>query len=238
MPAPDLTVSSIATNWRIGTGTRTCGYVCLRVNAWGVGLFDIFRKKRVPPAVDPRSSDESRLPKLCYGIAYFGLPRYAFQDCEKLVEMFRKGASTVGPFFYLMACKISEVEPVPEEARGFRAHTGQLDEACDYFILEYPTPPTVDLSGMNPADVTPEMLPVLAPYFSAVVRHHTTGEVKYFTLGQNPIGGTTVRSVTPQGENCNHGPGPKPELEPFLVRLREGVGEWIAKVVRNPESEE
>ncbi len=30
----------------------------------------------------------------------------------------------------------------------------------------------------------------------------------------------TLRSVTPEGANCNHGPGPEPRLDSFLARLR------------------
>jgi hypothetical protein len=68
-----------------------------------------------------------------------------------------------------------------------------------------------------------DQVPVLAPYFSAVVRHRQTNEVNYYTLGQAPTGGgTTLRAVMPDNSNCNLGPGPEPRLDAFLARLRDG----------------
>ena len=184
-----------------------------------MGLFDRFRKKDKqdnPPT--PRSSS---LPSISYGIAYFVLPHYAFQDCDKLVTMFIDTPATVGPFFYLMGCQMQELEPVHEDAGGFKPHHGELDRERDYFLLQYPVPPPVDFSGMDPTRVDPEELPVLAPHFSVVIRHRATKEVRYFVLGQAPIGGgTTLRCVTPDGMNANLGPGPGPELEEFLAHLR------------------
>lgn len=59
---------------------------------------------------------------------------------------------------------------------------------------------------------------ILAPHFSAIVRGAV--EVRYFILGQSPIGGgTTLRCILPDGNNCNLGPGPKPELAAFLHAL-------------------
>jgi hypothetical protein len=33
-------------------------------------------------------------------------------------------------------------------------------------------------------------------------------------------GGTTLRTITRQQQNCNLGPGPAPRLESFIDRLR------------------
>lgn len=122
-----------------------------------------------------------------------------------------------------MVCQVAKITPVEEDGRRFRAHHGALDDARAYFVVEYPAPPPVDFSGIDPEQCRPEELPVLAPWFSAVVRQRDTGVVSYFTLGQAPFGGgTTFRSVTADGMNCNHGPGPEPQLDGFLARVRSG----------------
>lgn len=176
-----------------------------------MGLFDWFRKSK--PSVP--------LPQLCYDIAYFVLPHYAFKDLDKLADLCLNTPTAVGPFFYVMAAQMRKAEPDTEDARRFRWHHGQLSEDLEYFALEYPLPPPVDLS-----DVSIEQLVgggtrlVLAPHFSVVIRGR--GEVQYFILGQAPIGGgTTLRCILPEGANCNLGPGPEPELAAFLDAVRE-----------------
>jgi hypothetical protein len=184
-----------------------------------MGLFDRFRKQKVEPAA--ASSSGYSLPSISYGIAYFILPHYAFKDCEKIIGMFTDTRASVGPFFYLMGCQVQKTEPVHEDALRFRSHQGKLDDERDYFVLEYPTPPPIELSGIDPVQLTQGRAPVLAPHFSALVRDRQTKAVRYYTLGQAPIGGgTTLRSVTPDGTNCNLGPGPEPRIESFLTRLR------------------
>ena len=184
-----------------------------------MGLFDRFKKRKVEKTAE--STSQSPLPSICYGIAYLVLPHYAFKDCDKLIAMFTDTPTSTGPFFYLMGCQVQKTEPVHEDAARFRAHYGELDGTYDYFILEYPTPPPIDLVGIDPTQLSPERMPVLAPHFSAILRHRHTKVISYYTLGQSPIGGgTTFRSVTPNGANCNLGPGPEPRLDVFLVHLK------------------
>jgi hypothetical protein len=176
-----------------------------------MGLFDWFRKPK--PAVS--------LPQLCYDVAYFILPHYAFRDLDKLADLCLSTPTAAGPFFYVMAAQARKVEPDSEDAKRFRWHYGQLDEGREYFALEYPVPPPVDMS-----DVPIEQMLgggakfVLAPHFSAVLRG--AGGVQYFILGQAPMGGgTTLRCILPEGMNCNLGPGPDPQLPAFLDAVRE-----------------
>jgi hypothetical protein len=184
-----------------------------------MSLFDRFRKRKEKPKTAP--PDPASLPSLSYVVAYFILPHYAFQQCDKLVSMFRDTPESTGPFFYFMGCQMEKTAPVEEDGRQFRAHHGALDESQDYYLLEYPVPPPVDLSGIDPAKFDPEQMPVLAPWFSAMVRQRVAGTVRYFVLGQSPIGGgTTFRSVSADGMNANHGPGPEPRLDAFLDRIR------------------
>ena len=177
-----------------------------------MGLFDIFRK---------RKGLRLSLPRICYDIAYTALPHAAFKDSDGLVKMFKDGPIPVGTFLYVTVCQALKTEIIREDAKRFREHFGKLDETWDYFVLEYPTPPPVDLCGVDLSRIPREQIPVLAPYFSAVLRHRQTGVVNYYTLGQAPEGGgTTLRSVTADDVNCNLGPGPEPRLEAFLAALR------------------
>jgi hypothetical protein len=176
-----------------------------------MSLFDSFRKST--PAVP--------LPQLCYDMAYFILPHYAFNDLAKLADMCQNTPTAAGPFFYFMAAQMRKVEPDDEDATRFRWSHGQLGDGREYFTLEYPTPPPVDMS-----DATIEQMVgggsafVLAPHFSTIIRG--PGGVHYFILGQAPLGGgTTLRCVLPEGANCNLGPGPEPTLAAFLDAIRE-----------------
>jgi hypothetical protein len=177
-----------------------------------MGLLDWFRGKPSIP-----------LPQLCYDVAYFVLPHYAFKDLAKLVDLCLNTPTTAGPFFYVMAAQMRKVEPDAEDAKRFRWHHGQLSEGREYFALEYPTPPPVDMSD-TPIE---QMIGggakfVLAPYFSAIIRDAGATEAQYFILGQAPIGGgTTLRCILPEGANCNLGPGPEPQLSAFLDAVRE-----------------
>jgi hypothetical protein len=172
-------------------------------------------------------SDSSRkreptvsLQHICYDIAYFILPYYVHNEPEKIVTLCTKSPSAAGPFLYLIACKHMEIEPRTEDASRLCWHHDRLDDRRDCLVLEYPTPPPVELSEasleqLSSGDFT------LAPYFSAVV-HEGGGCVGgYYVLGQAPMGGgTTLRSVSRDGTNSNLGPGPEPRLESLLAALR------------------
>ena len=47
-----------------------------------------------------------------------------------------------------MAAQARKVEPDIEDSKWFRWHHGQLSEGREYFALEYPTPPAVDMSDV------------------------------------------------------------------------------------------
>ena len=177
-----------------------------------MGLLDWFRKSKV----------EAPLPQLCYDVAYFILPHYAFRDLPKLEHLCLKAPSAAGPFFYIMAAQARKTEPIGDDAKRFKWHHGHLDDGREYFALEYPVPPPIDLSNQSDDDLLRGMSNiVLAPYFSAVVRSNDKVP-QYFVLGQAPIGGgTTLRCLLPEGMNCNLGPGPEPSLRAFLDAIRD-----------------
>lgn len=162
------------------------------------------------------------LAQLCYDIAYRILPRYAFEDLAKLQDLCRRTPSAAGPFFYVMASKMRGLEPDASAWRGFRWHLGELDRDHDYLALAYPTPPPIDLSERDLEgllDSGPTI--VLAPYYSAVIVRRRDEQVRFFNLGQAPMGGgTTFRGLTRDGMNCNLGPGPEPDLDAFLDTIR------------------
>src|SRR5262249_37747017 len=83
------------------------------------------------------------LEQLCYDLAYFVLPDYAFQDRARLEGLCRNTPTAAGPFFYFMAALRRKVEPNPEDGKRFRWHHGQLRGGRDYFALEYPVPPPI-----------------------------------------------------------------------------------------------
>jgi hypothetical protein len=178
-----------------------------------MGLFGWFRKPR--PGVP--------LPQLCYDVAYFILPHYAFQNLAKLTDLCLNTPTAAGPFFYAMAAQARKVQPDAVDAKAFRWHLGQLGEGREYLALEYPVPPPVDMSDIPIEQVISRGASfVLAPHFSAIVQGPGPADVHYFILGQAPMGGgTSLRCILPEGANYNLGPGPEPELPAFLDAVRE-----------------
>jgi hypothetical protein len=178
-----------------------------------MGLFDRWRKSK--PIVS--------LPQLCYDVAYFVLPHYVYENLTKITDLCLNAPTAAGPFFFLMAAKAREVEPDFEDAKRFRWHHGKLANDYEYFALEFPQPPAIDLSDADPEQlINSGATFVLAPHFSVIVRGPT--EVQYFILGQAPLGGgTTLRCVTRDGANCNLGPGPQPDLAALLGSIRKRV---------------
>jgi hypothetical protein len=185
-----------------------------------MGLFGWLRRPK--PGAPPSRQEGVPLPQLCYDVAYFILPHYAYHDLGKLADLCLNSPAAAWPFFYVMSCQVRKVEPDVADARRFRCHHGQLDGRREYFALEYPSPPPIDLSAVPPEQIGGGGAPfVLAPHFSAILREHGSGEVDYYVLGQAPRGGgTTLRCVLREGMNCNLGPGPAPQLPAFLEAIR------------------
>lgn len=175
-----------------------------------MGFFDWL--KRRPDAVP--------LPQLCYDVAYFIMPHYAYHDVAKVADLCLNSPPAAGPFFYAMACQVRKIEPVIEDAKRLVWHHGELENGREYFVLEYPPPPPVDMSDV-PLEQLTKVKVVLSPHFSAIVRR-ADGGTDYYILGQAPMGGgTTFRHVSADGVNANLGPGPEPTLAAFLGTLNE-----------------
>lgn len=170
----------------------------------------------------PRKAPSVSLPQLCYDIAYFILPGYAYGDVAKVADLCLNTPDAAGPFFYVMACVARKSEPVIEDAKRLRWHHGQLGETAEFFVLEYPAPPPINLTEADIDKVLNASEPlVLAPYFSAIVRDAASDSSTYYILGQAPMGGgTTLRHLSSDGMNSNLGPGPQPVLADFLAAVQ------------------
>lgn len=153
------------------------------------------------------------LPQLCYEIAYFLLPQMLFADEAKTIARFANSEFSVGTLLYAIVCKAKQRQPSREEATAFKVHNNLFPDGGKYYVLEYPSPPRLDINH-------PDF--VLAPYFSGIIQDQTLEQTDYYTLGQNPMGGTTLRAVYPDGSNANLGSGPPPNLADFLDALRSG----------------
>lgn len=176
-----------------------------------MGIRDWFRSKK--PSVS--------LPQLCYDVAYFILPGYAYGDVAKVADLCLTTPDAAGPFFYVMACVTRKIEPVIEDAKRFRWHHGRIADKAEFFVLEYPTPPPIDISDADIDKVLNAGEPiVLAPHFSAILHDGANNSSTYYVLGQAPMGGgTTLRHVSSDGTNSNLGPGPQPVLSEFLAAV-------------------
>jgi hypothetical protein len=160
------------------------------------------------------------IPEIAYLAAYRLLPHYAFKEFAKAQEMWTKTPSSTGPFYYLMACQMNKMEPLIDHAKTFVASSGALGD-FDYYLMTFPPPPPIELSGADAsAMIKAGRKIILAPHFSVIVRHQTSGDIRYLILGQAPMGGgTTFRSITADNANCNLGPGPAPTSEDFMAHV-------------------
>lgn len=170
-----------------------------------------------------RPHETSETPQICYAMAYFLLPRYCSERRESLLQNLRMGPKAGAAFFYVMTCKLSELEPREDVVHSLSVDIGKLDDATNFYIITYPTPPNVDISQLPEADIMQAVQQlVLAPYFSAVIENTQTDKLSYYILGQSPDGGTTLRTV--EGTiNANLGPGCEPSLSSFVQLLRDRV---------------
>lgn len=182
-------------------------------------------------AENPTKAQE--VAQTCYRMAYFILPPYVYNQPDKIVQELQSGPMGA-MFFYALTCSVIGKEPEKEALAQFAAHTGTLDEEHDFYIIEYPTPPSVNLMDDDAEAMIAQMQNiVLAPYFSAMIRTRTDGSVRYFILGQSPDGHTTFRSVTPD-INANLGRGCEPRLDAFVALLRERLPTTEAPPEKKP----
>ncbi len=177
---------------------------------------------------------------LCYATAYLVLPRYVFEEPDRVLGEFAGRPDLAAKFFYVMACRIEGREPHPDDVRRVTARSGMLNDDRSYHVVEYPAFPPVDLTSLPEAEMMDAVRnTVLAPYFSAIIYGERTGIEHYLVLGQSPDGATTLREVTPQA-NANLGRGCAPTIDTFLGLLRATLSPGgrlppaVAAVTRGP----
>lgn len=148
-----------------------------------------------------------------YRFCYQYLPKRIFADPERFVKHFEVGgeqvlAQMLAGFFLEQGCR-----PDRDLLFGCSLHVTELTDNKRAIIIQYPTPPSARFE-LQPG------IPLLPPYFSAVVFQRDTRKVEsYYVLGQGVDSGTTFRRVTPD-MNGNLGRGCAPELSAFV--------EWLA----------
>ena len=108
-----------------------------------MGLFDRFRKR---PAT-PQSPVAVSLEQLCYDIAYFILPQYAFDELPNLTDLCLEAPYAADPYFLVKACLRRNIEPNIKDAKKLHWHHGPLSAGINYFVLQYPTPRPIDFTG-------------------------------------------------------------------------------------------
>ena len=178
-----------------------------------MGFFDFLKPKF--KAVD--------LTFLSYDTAYRFLPNFAHREFDEFLSFWQTPSLPIG---YLLSRSVRPKENSQSPRNqdpAFRTMDGQLTMSCNYYLILFPYPPPyVDL-GQDQIDrllSSGKRPPVLAPFFAAILDDRSTKQRSLYILGQSPTGGTTLRSVTADGCNNNHGTGPEPTITAFLERLK------------------
>ncbi|MGH7143668.1 MAG: hypothetical protein ACREJ2_05965 [Planctomycetota bacterium] len=171
-----------------------------------------------PPTV--KRPGEELLFEISYAMAYFILPHYAFKSLQKAIDLWVQSPRTCPTFFYLTTCQVKKCDSNTEEATKFTAHQGKLDDKRDFYLMQHPTPPKIDLTGLTPEQLAAQK-PVLAPFYTAIVVERATKAASVFVLGQAPTGGgVTVRQIGADGSNAKLADGPQADISQFLSFVR------------------
>ena len=177
-----------------------------------------FLKKLYSPTPSEGGNPEY-LRQGCYDIAYQIVPRTIFRKSEAFDDAWCQRRETLGVFFYDFWCVSTGRKADLNLKSQFLAHSAKVGE-WDCTIIEYPRF-SKQMANLDEVQIDPTKLPIPVPYFSAIMRRDTNRETRYMLLGQSIANsGTNLRTVLPDGSNCNLGPGPDPTLEAFLAALR------------------
>ena len=173
---------------------------------------DYFRKQATP--------DEAFF-ELCYLSAYDALPT-AYQNAP--MEFWKTYSSATQPAYawYLQMCLLTGTKPDHYAGSTFRWHQGHLQNGRGYLVLEYPAPPSVELSieEFDEGDRTPKDMR-LYPFFSALLPEIPGHPAACYALGQSPVDEMTTLRWCRSAAHYNLGRGPEPRLGEFLDILIE-----------------
>lgn len=150
--------------------------------------------------------------ELCYLSAYEALPTAVEKDGEEFWKQYYL-ASYPALAWYTHLCLLSECESDPYSASTLVWYKGRLNNGREYMVLEYPEPiPYQELEEY-------EETPILAPYFSAVLRTTTTKPAACYALGPTPFEERTTLRLCRSAAHYNLGAGPEPTLQKFVTAL-------------------
>jgi hypothetical protein len=155
--------------------------------------------------------------QICHTIAYTIFPNRVYTDLEGVKKLWAEEGLS-GPFLYSAACRILKSPANATDATSFRTLTGKLDDGQEYYLLQFPPPPPIDLAQIRPESL-PNVSIVLAPFLSVALGSDTL-PITYYVLGQGTFGGTTLRYLSSESININLGPGCPPEIERFLELVK------------------
>ncbi|EDY19462.1 hypothetical protein CfE428DRAFT_3147 [Chthoniobacter flavus Ellin428] len=160
------------------------------------------------------------LARISYGFAYIVLPDLVYRSFEEFLKSWHD-SWPMGWMLCDFGCSKENVRTTIEQKAAFKTTTAPFGPNCDGYFVQFPPPPPYPILSEEEfqALIASKQRPRLAPYFAAVIHDRTSGDRNYFTLGQSPAGGTTFRTVTEEGENCNLGPGPEPDLAKFYQHI-------------------
>lgn len=175
-------------------------------------FFDYFRKQALP--------DEDFF-ELCYLSAYDALPTAVQRDPLGFWDTYSR-ATRPAYAWYLQMCLLTGQRPDHFCGATFIWHQGHLSNGRGYLVLEYPTPPPVELSveEFDQGDRTPRSIR-LYPYFSAVLPEIPGQPGGCYALGQSPVDEMTNLRWCRTAAHYNLGRGPEPRLGEFLDILTE-----------------
>jgi len=171
------------------------------------------------------------LARISYSLAYRTLPELVYARWDEFLDLWNGGV----PFPVFLAIKGSSdmVKHLSlEQIWEFKYYQGELTSDSQYLLIEYPLPPehgegpkmddllAAFAKGQKPSL---DVVPVLGPYFSAVIYCSKTNEKHIYILGQSLSGGTTIRFIAPGGMNANCGPGPDPSAAAFLEAVKSNL---------------
>src|SRR4029077_21146239 len=172
-------------------------------------------------------AQQNALAHICYTIAYNLLPKRLYSEPQKTLLTFtlKSGAS----FWYEIGCQAHGKQPIEEERGAFNAFYGRMAVDVDSYILEYPSPPQLDILELQdhlthpvPSRVDIDR-PVLAPYFSGILHRKSDHHLRYCVLAQGIGDQATLRSVGPNGEETVLGFSPEHSLDAFVKILHSFV---------------
>ncbi len=196
-----------------------------------VNAFKEFLTKYANEAPRGKGIERDALARVSYAIAYNNLPDLIHHQWEEFCSLWN-GVIPMPLFLAIKGANGSGKQLSLGQIQEFEFYGGTNNKGDQTFLFEFPRPPEDGgregslealMAAMQKGEKPSlDSIPVLGPYYAAVVVSAVNQERQYFILGQTSPGEseTTLRSVSPDGMNMNLGPGPSnPTASAFLSFL-------------------